>query len=126
MTDATTRSELLRLGALEQQVMNVLWDEGPPTVRDVITHIGGKHAYTTIATVLGNLERKELVAPKKEGRSVRYAARHTRDVHAARLMGQALSTSHDRVASILHFIDSIDPHDAELLRAYLEEQRGDG
>lgn len=124
MTDAPL-DEPVRLGALEQQVMSVLWDEGPSTVRDVITHIGGKHAYTTIATVLGNLERKELVAPTKNGRSVRYSARHSRDVHAARLMGQALSTSHDRVASILHFIDSIDPQDAELLRTYLGKHRGD-
>src|SRR5699024_5401956 len=40
MTDAPL-DEPVRLGALEQQVMSVLWDEGPSTVRDVITHIGG-------------------------------------------------------------------------------------
>lgn len=109
----------LRLGALEQQVMDALWDDGPLSIRDVITRIGAKHAYTTIATVLGNLERKRLVTPERQARSVRYAARCTREMHAARLMEQALDTSHDRDTAILHFFDAIDDRELELLRDYL-------
>ena len=45
----------LRLGSLEQQVMDALWDDGALTIRDVITGLGANHAYTTIATVLANL-----------------------------------------------------------------------
>src|SRR5699024_2867854 len=44
--------DLPRLGALEAQVMDVLWDHGTLTVREVIDHLGGAPAYTTIATVL--------------------------------------------------------------------------
>lgn len=116
----------LRLGALEQQVMDILWDQAPLSIREMIESLGDKHAYTTIATVLGNLERKRLVVPEKQGRAVRYAPRCTREMHAARLMEQALSTSHDRAASILHFIDAIDPRDARLLRQYLASREGDG
>lgn len=118
------RCEPPRLGTLEQQVMDVLWDEGASSIRQIIVLLGGRHAYTTIATVLGNLEKKCLVMPKRDGRSVHYEPRCTREVHAARLMEQALSTSNDRLASIMHFIDTIDPRDAELLRDYLSE-RGD-
>ena len=113
------QSEPVRLGALEQQVMDVLWDHGAATIRQVITRLGGDLAYTTIATVLTNLERKQLVTPEREGRSVRYAPRHTREKHAAQLMKQALSTSNDPMASILHFIDDIDQRDLQLLRDYL-------
>ncbi|MBF6348467.1 MULTISPECIES: BlaI/MecI/CopY family transcriptional regulator [Nocardia] len=115
------QSEPVRLGALEQQVMDVLWDHGAATIRQVITRLGGDLAYTTIATVLANLERKALVAPQREGRSVRYVPRHTREKHAAQLMKQALSTSNDPMASILHFIDEIDQRDVQLLRDYLDK-----
>ncbi|PYD00806.1 BlaI/MecI/CopY family transcriptional regulator [Microbacterium esteraromaticum] len=112
----------LRLGALEQQVMDALWDNGPLSIREVITHVGSKHAYTTIATVLSNLERKRLVLPERKGRSVKYAARCTRERHAARLMEEALATSHDRDAAILHFVDAFDARDLDLLREYLARQ----
>jgi predicted transcriptional regulator len=112
----------VRLGALEQQVMDALWDGGPLTIRQVITRLGAIHAYTTIATVLGNLERKQLVVPEREGRSVKYAARSTRERHAARLMEEALATSHDHGTAILHFVDAIASDDLQLLRDYLARQ----
>lgn len=109
----------LRLGALEQQVMEALWEHAPLTVRDIIAQLGDRHAYTTIATVLGNLERKGTVLAEREGRSVHYAPCCTREMHAARLMKEALSTSSDPAASILHFIDAIDPREVRMLKEYL-------
>ncbi len=100
--------------------MDILWDRGAMAIRQVINQLPGQPAYTTIATVLRNLERKQMVTPERDGHSVRYQPRHTREQHAALLMGHALASSRDRAASILHFIDSIPPSDAELLRAYLE------
>ncbi|WP_298328108.1 BlaI/MecI/CopY family transcriptional regulator [Haloactinopolyspora sp.] len=108
------------LGALEQQVMDVLWDQGAMTIRQVINQLPSEPAYTTIATVLRNLERKHLVTPERDGHSVRYRARHTREQHAALLMEHALAASRDRAASMLHFIDAISPSDVELLRSYLD------
>lgn len=118
------RFDPVRLGALEQQVMDVLWDHGPLTIRQVITRLDTDPAYTTIATVLANLERKHLVTPERHDRSVHYAPRHTREMHAAQIMEQALSSTDNRAASILHFIDAIDPSDVQLLRDYLN-RRGD-
>lgn len=111
-----------RLGALEQQVMDALWDGEATTVRELITRLGGRHAYTTIATVLSNLERKALVRHERHDRTARYVPLQTREMHAAQLMQQALATSHDRMASILHFIDGMDETDAALLRAHLAER----
>lgn len=119
--------DLPRLGALEAQVMDALWDHGPSTVREVINHLGGTSAYTTIATVLGNLDRKGLVTITRERRSTRYAARLSRQAHAAELMGHVLDASRDRAASILHFVDSMPESDLAMLRDYLDVRgRGEG
>lgn len=118
-TSGPGRFDHMRLGPLEQQVMDVLWDAGPASIRDIIARLDADLAYTTIATVLGNLHRKDLVAAEKQDRSVRYCATRTREMHAARLMEQALSGSGDRAASILHFIETIDARDLQLLRDYL-------
>lgn len=114
----------VQLGALERQVMEALWDDGDLTIRDVITALGDVHAYTTIATVMTNLDRKAMVCSRREGRSVRYSPRHSRSVHAARAMEHALSASNDRTASILHFVQSMNPDDVDLLRGYLQQQDG--
>lgn len=122
--DGGSWAESPRLGALEQQVMDVLWDAGASTIREVITALGDHHAYTTIATVMTNLARKQLVTPARTGRSVRYAARQPREIYVAEVMGHALAGSNDRVASILHFVDAMDPREAQLLRDYLARQDG--
>lgn len=125
MTDTRGKpADLLRLGALEAQVMDVLWDHGPATVRGVIDRLPTDPAYTTIATVLGNLDRKQLVTITRERRSTSYAARLSRHEHAATLMQQVLASSRDRTASILQFVDSMPESDLALLRAHLA-QRGE-
>ena len=118
--------EQLRLGPLAQQVMEQLWAHDERTIRELITGLGEHHAYTTIATVLTNRARKHLVTARRAGRSVRYRPRHPRPEHAARLMEQALSSSDDRSASILHFVRGMDERETALLRRYLEDMDGGG
>src|SRR5699024_11492570 len=77
------------LGALERQVMEVLWVDGDLTVRELISALGDVHAYTAIATVLSNLDRKDMLRSRRDGRSVRYSPRHSRSMHAARAMEHA-------------------------------------
>lgn len=118
--------EPIHLGTLERQVMNVLWDTGEATIRELIIALGDVHAYTTIATVLGNLDRKGMIRSRRQGRSVHYGPRRSRPVHAAEVMEHALSASDDRTASILHFVQSMDPADADLLRDYLSRANRTG
>ncbi len=111
-----------RLGALEAQVMDVLWDHGPSTIRGIIDRLPSDPAYTTIATVLTNLDRKNLVTSRKQRHSTRYEARIGREAHVASMMSHALGTSRDRGASILHFVESIPESDLDLLREYLRRR----
>lgn len=102
--------------------MDVLWDRGGVTVRQIIDDLPSTPAYTTIATVLRNLERKELVRSRRKGRFVIHLARMTRQEYAAAAMDHALAASGDRAASILHFVGALPAQDRSLLRRYLAQQ----
>ena len=53
----------------ELQVLGVLWDHGPSTVREVMKLLpdGKERAYTTVLTILQGLEKKKLVAHTAKG-----------------------------------------------------------
>lgn len=129
MTSAPLSSENsspIRLGALEQHVMDLLWDAGSLTVRQIIESSDSEPAYTTISTVLNNLERKNLVRRARQGRSVFHTPSVSREEYAASLMQKALVNGGDRAASILHFVEGIGADDVRLLRDYLNSKDASG
>jgi BlaI family transcriptional regulator, penicillinase repressor len=77
------------LGGAELEVVKVLWDRGPSTVREVLEHLhsrGRRVAYTTVLTVLSRLEQKAVVASDKSGQAYVYKAKVSREkVTASRL-----------------------------------------
>lgn len=111
--------EPARLGALEAQVMDLLWSGEALTVRGIIDRLQADPAYTTIATVLGNLRKKGLVCIKKDGHATLYGACVSREEHAARIMEHALNESGDRAASMLRFLEGMPEDDLRLLREHL-------
>jgi BlaI family transcriptional regulator, penicillinase repressor len=65
----------LILGSRELDVMSVLWQLGSGTVADVRERLPAKLAYTTVLTILRNLEEKSYVSRVAEGRAHRYSPR---------------------------------------------------
>jgi BlaI family penicillinase repressor len=63
------------LGNRELDVMSALWDLGSGTVNDVRRRLPAKLAYTTVLTILRNLEEKAYVSRVVEGRAHRYSPR---------------------------------------------------
>ena len=63
------------LGERELDVMAILWTHGSGTVGEVKRRIGAKLAYTTVLTILRNLEAKRYVRHEAEGRAHRYFPR---------------------------------------------------
>jgi predicted transcriptional regulator len=61
------------LGVLEADVMEQLWRQGEANVRSVLEAINATaekaRAYTTVMTVMGNLDRKGLLTRRREGRT---------------------------------------------------------
>lgn len=120
-THRPTEDNQVRLGPLEHKVMEVLWANQPMTIREVIEALGTDPAYTTIATVLANLERKGLVLTRRVGRTVLFRPAHDREEHTARQLQSVLAQSGDREGAILRFVDHMSPTDLDLLRAHLAE-----
>jgi predicted transcriptional regulator len=60
------------LGDRELDIMGVLWDLGSGTVAEVRAKLPVDLAYTTVLTILRNLEAKDLVSHTAEGKAHRY------------------------------------------------------
>jgi BlaI family penicillinase repressor len=63
------------LGDRELDVMAVLWEMESGTVTEVRDKLPADLAYTTVLTILRNLEEKGFVSHKAEGRAHRYFPR---------------------------------------------------
>jgi predicted transcriptional regulator len=59
----------------EAEIMAVLWEQGPSTVSEVKQKLSDELAYTTVLTILRNLEGKAYVGHAAEGRAHRYFPR---------------------------------------------------
>lgn len=63
----------IRLGRLELQIMNVVWDRGRATVHDVKSALSRrKPAYSTILTMMRKLEVKGYLEHEVDGRTYVY------------------------------------------------------
>ena len=99
----------LVLGDRELDVMSVLWDLGSGTVAEVREQLPAELAYTTVLTILRNLEAKGLVSHEAEGKAHRYSPRVAR--RAA------------RKSAIAQLVDKLFHGSPEQLLAHLVEER---
>ena len=87
-------------GDRELDVMGVLWETGSATVAEVRDRLPADLAYTTVLTILRNLEAKGFVRHEGEGKAHRYfplVARQTAGRGSADLspnLASALSGRH--------------------------------
>jgi BlaI family penicillinase repressor len=66
-----------RLGELELEILNVLWEEGPSTVREVleVLSVEPRPAYTTVLTMMRLMHEKGYLDRREQGRAHVYQAR---------------------------------------------------
>jgi predicted transcriptional regulator len=95
----------ITLGDRELDVMAVLWEIGSGTVGEVRERLPVRLAYTTVLTILRNLEAKEFVAHTEEGRAHRYhpkvAQRVAQRNALARLVDSLFHGSHEQLVARL-------------------------
>lgn len=92
------------LGAAELEVLRVLWDEGPLTVRDVLNHLnerGRDLAYTTVQTFLTRLEQKGFVRSNKSDLAFVFRAKVSRDKISRSRLRSLLDELYDGAAGPL-------------------------
>ena len=63
------RKKINTLTNAEHRIMEVVWARGTATVADVVEALGGKHAYTTILTLMRILKAKGYLSAHTEGRA---------------------------------------------------------
>ena len=80
----------IALTEVELEMMRILWDRGPSTVRDIQENLplGRVLAYTSISTIVRILEQKEFVIAQKAGRGHLYAALVPREQYEALALSQ--------------------------------------
>lgn len=76
------------LGDRELDVMGLLWESGSGTVTEVRERLPVELAYTTVLTVLRNLEEKGFVSHEVEGRAHRYFPRVAKREARTSLVGR--------------------------------------
>jgi predicted transcriptional regulator len=102
------------LGRLEREVMEIVWQNDPVSVRDVRDRIRRAVAYTTVMTTLDRLFKKGLLHRERDGRAFVYRAALTRhDMEAA------------IAAGLLRELLDFDPRRARPLLSNLIETIGD-
>lgn len=116
---------------LELQVLAVLWDHGPSTVRQVLDLLpdGKDRAYTTVLSVMQMLERKELVTHDRQGNANLYRPLQSRETIMKPFMGRLISNifggSKLRLVESLLGSEKLDAEELaqlqELLRQYEHE-----
>ena len=113
------------LGALEREVMTLVWHHGEINVREACVHLGSV-AYTTVMTTLDRLFKKGLLHRERDGRAFVYRAALSRqdmehaiatgllrgllDVDAGRsrpLLSNLVETIGDRDRALLDELDEM-------------------
>jgi len=113
---------------LEADVMQVVWQRGEATVRDVYETLRATRplAYTTIMTVLSTLAKKSIVEYSKEGRAYVYRPKVSKKEAAQRSVTKVLQKFFDGSprALVAHLIDAdaISPDEFESLRQLLNKK----
>ena len=115
---------MARLGELERTIMDTLWELSTSapgqtfTARDVANTLPN-HAYTTVLTVIDRLTKKGLLERIRDGRSHHYVPTGSRESYVAELMHEALDSTSDRDAALVHFAETVTPNQAKMLRDVL-------
>ena len=112
------------LGDRELDVMGVLWELGSGTVAEVRERLPADLAYTTVLTILRNLEDKGFVTHETEGRAHRYAPRlgqqAARRSALARLIDKLFHGAPDQLLAHLVEEQALTADDLRRLRARID------
>lgn len=117
------------LGPLEAEVMEVTWDRGEVTVRDVHEALNESRsvAYTTVMTTMGRLADKGLLRRVEDQRAHRFTPLLSREQYADSTVKSVVDwlVSQFRDPAVAYFLDRVEEEDEEVVEALKEaiEQR---
>jgi predicted transcriptional regulator len=117
----------------ELEILHVLWERGPSTVREVLAVLAQRRqrAYTSIMNLLNIMADKGLVVREPQGRAFVYRAKKARENTVGRIVRDVLGRVFSGSASSLvaHVLDQSKPTPQELAEIrrtiddYIEKER---
>lgn len=119
--------EIAALGERELDVMTLLWARGSGTVSEVKDRLSAPLAYTTVLTILRNLEAKGFLRREEEGRAHRYFPRVKQKAAQRRALRRLIDTLFlgSPEALLTHLVADHDLTPEELRRAAAQLTRRD-
>jgi predicted transcriptional regulator len=116
----------------ELEVLKVLWDRGPATVREVMEVLNRERerAYTSVMSLMNVMTDKQLLRREPHGRAFIYHAAVARETTLGQVVGDLLGRVFEGSASSLvaHLLEQTEISDAEIdaigraIRQYQEQQ----
>jgi predicted transcriptional regulator len=104
----------------ELEILKVLWERGPCTVRDVLEVLVERRqrAYTSVMSLLNIMTDKGQVTRKPQGRAFLYSARRPREKTLGKMVSNLLGRAFEGSASALvsQLLDQSKPTQEELDR----------
>jgi predicted transcriptional regulator len=116
----------------EMAVLQVLWEQGPATIRRItdVLYPGGSDAhYATVQVLLGRLENKGLVLRDRSGHAHKFSAAVGRDALVQQLVGQRLRSVAEKLCGgmmaplLTHLVraEALTPEERQELRNLIDE-----
>lgn len=102
----------------ELEVLKILWDRGPSTVRQVMERLNAERprAYTSVMSLLTVMTEKGLLNRKPQGRAFVYEAVVREDSTLRRMVADLTERVFDGSAQqlVVHLLEQTEPSAAEL------------
>jgi predicted transcriptional regulator len=112
----------------ELEILKVLWERGPSSVRDVhlsLTDQGDAElAFNTVQTLLRLMEAKQLVGHTTEGRTFIYSPRFSREESASRFLDRVFDGAASELMLTLIRAERVPAAELERMHSLIAEARG--
>lgn len=109
----------------ELELLKILWEHGPSSVRTVYEHLSKekKVAYNTVQTLMRLMEPKGLVRHHTEGRTFIYTACYSRDDTTARFLDRVFDGAAAQLVQSLLQSESISEEELERIQELIAQAR---
>jgi BlaI family transcriptional regulator, penicillinase repressor len=110
----------------ELEILKILWEQGPSSVRDVHRRLAEAEpdlAYNTVQTMLRVLEEKGLARHELDGRTFIYVALFTREESAVRFLDRVFDGAASELVLSLLRAERVPADELERMRTLIDAAR---
>jgi BlaI family penicillinase repressor len=115
----------------ELEVLKILWEQGPLTVREVMHHMNGRpdRAYTTVMSLLGVMHDKNLLERRSQGKAFVYSSAADQQGTLSAMLSDLVQRAFQGSSSALvaHLLEGENPSSEDLdeIRQLISNYRRD-